>query len=175
MEVSSHRVESRVSTESVRRITFGDIAAICEQPYDHGTADEVLVTCSDGRFTVEEDGVLSAIGITRPPDRQVIPGGAGALAGVGNTDATTAHLSDLHFLISAHAIRRVVLVAHADCGVYASRYAHIASSMIFAYQLEDLVAVARKLVEDFPSLEVDCLYAMPVDGHVALVSVGYAE
>src|SRR3954471_5051672 len=77
------------------------------------------VYCADGRFGEQMDEFLHAgLGLPRY-DRVAVPGGAGCLAGHNHAYYEKAALErQLTFLIRAHALKRVVLIAHENCGFY---------------------------------------------------------
>jgi len=119
--------------------------------------------CSDGRFTEPVEELLRELGHARL-DTLTMPGGPGLLA------MRTAKFADLDaarrgasFLITAHAIREVVLIAHQGCGYYRTRMTGRAPADIEQAQLADLDTCARELQRAHPLLVAHRFYAR-VDG-----------
>ena len=76
-------------------------------------------------------------------------------------------LSDqLRFLITAHDLTRVVIIAHADCGFYAHQMRDTPDG-IFAAQLDDLAAAAEIISGMKTGLIVDAYFAR-VEGETVL-------
>lgn len=103
----------------------------------------LAVYCSDGRFTRAVEELLESLGEERL-DTLTLPGGPALL---DHTSASFASLEVVRdsasFLIRGHSIRRVVLVAHAECGYYRSRFQYESSTAMQRRQLADLAAAAR--------------------------------
>src|SRR6202042_3386025 len=82
-------------------------------PFDHDRIGAAAVYCSDGRYGDQMDDFLHlSLGLPRY-DRVAIPGGAASLA-----HHPRALDRQLRFLVEAHALTRVVMIAHQDCGFY---------------------------------------------------------
>src|SRR5690606_12818175 len=108
-------------------------------PYIPQRIHAAAVYCSDGRVGEQFDDFLTN-GLHLPRyDRVALPGGAACLAG-----HTEAHLEEqgvvdeLQFLVEAHGLDRVVLIAHAGCAFYSSRL-HLPGTYLEAQQRIDLV------------------------------------
>jgi hypothetical protein len=121
--------------------------------WDSADPDVLVVACSDGRFQVELDVFLqSHLRITRY-DRLYVPGGAGALASSGIEFSRAAAMEkECRFLITAHAINRVVLLFHgpapdgpqdAACGDYRRVFPEHSTRQIRQQQDTDLAAILR--------------------------------
>ena len=78
--------------------------------------------CSDGRFGEPFDELLhNALRLPRY-DRLAVPGGAACLASHFATyREEEGVVQQLRFLVDAHGIERVVLIAHEDCAFYTER------------------------------------------------------
>ncbi|MHC4853034.1 MAG: carbonic anhydrase [Planctomycetota bacterium] len=112
--------------------------------FDPQHVQAAAVYCSDGRFGDQVDDLLHN-GLQLPRyDRLVVPGGGGCLAGhFAARREEEAAFSQLRFLIEAHRLQRVVLIAHEDCGFY-SELLHISQLQMETSQREDLEkAVSR--------------------------------
>jgi hypothetical protein len=130
----------------------------------------LAVYCSDGRFASACEQFLTQHFAGRCSDRFVLPGGPAALV----HDAEQAHhLKRMRFLVEAHHLSRVLLIAHDGC-----RYYHdvlgVAEGAIPAKQTEDLQS-ARALIETHmpgPAVET---YRAVIDGNrVAIQRVAAA-
>lgn len=120
--------------------------------------DGLAVYCSDGRFSAPSDEFLHAgLKLTRC-DRVVVPGGPRRLL-----EEADGALEDVVFLIEAHAVKRVVLIAHADCGYYALRLGLDAEAMP-PQQEADLRAAAAALQARLPEVQVEAYRARHTDG-----------
>lgn len=91
-------------------------------PYNRDRIRAAAIYCSDGRVGEHFDDFLQN-GLSLPRyDRVALPGGPACLAG-----HPQAHLEEqgvvheLKFLVDAHGLKRIVLVAHEACAFYASR------------------------------------------------------
>ena len=122
--------------------------------------------CSDGRFTEAVEELLREIGHRRL-DTMTLPGGPALLctqgASLSEVDTVT---RAAHFLIEAHAITDVVLVAHQGCGYYRHRYTRIGAPQIEKLQLEHLAAAEKVLRRRHPELSVRRYYARADTGVV---------
>src|SRR5260221_11401146 len=103
------------------------VSAVCTGyqspiPYTVTPPSTAVLFCSDGRLGEHIDEFMSAgLGIV-DFDRIAIPGGAACLAGHWETWRDEEALgAQLRFLIAAHALRRVIIVAHPACGHFLPR------------------------------------------------------
>ena len=122
--------------------------------------------CSDGRFTEPIEELLRSLGHARL-DTMTMPGGPGLLnpltASYGELDSVRKAAA---FLIVGHAIKEVILIAHAGCGYYKKKMGHRNADEIVAAQLRDLDLAAKHLERTHTGLAVRCYFAKPVDGRV---------
>ena len=88
-------------------------------PYDHARIGAAAIYCSDGRVGDHFDDFLQhGLGLPRY-DRVALPGGAARLARNARTHLEARGvLDELRFLVEAHQLRRVVLIAHEGCAFY---------------------------------------------------------
>ena len=114
-------------------------------PFEPHRVHAAAVYCSDGRFGDQCDQFLHHhLGLPNY-DRIALPGGPAALAGhVEATIDRQAILDDLRFLIDAHRLRRVVLIAHEGCAFYAQRLG-LSPEAARRAQHDDLHCVATML------------------------------
>jgi hypothetical protein len=136
-------------------------------PYEDARIQAAAVYCSDGRFGEQCDDFLhNALGLPRY-DRVAVPGGPACLAGhfaaYREEDAVKAQLE---FLISAHQLQRVVLIAHQDCAFYTT-FLDVSSVGLAEQQHEDLLKAAARVRELGKDLRVDAYFAVR---HEALVA-----
>jgi len=114
-------------------------------PFDPERIHAVAVYCSDGRFGEQVDDLLQN-GLQLPQyDRLVVPGGSACLASHFQTyREEEAVLAQLRFLIEAHRLERVVLIAHEDCAYYTERL-HISGLQLETRQREDMEKVVSRV------------------------------
>lgn len=138
-------------------------------PFEHERIGAAAVYCSDGRYGEHMDDFLhNCLGLPRY-DRVAVPGGAACLAGHMLAMRERSALDrQLKFLVEGHGLRRLVLIAHEDCGFYRS---HVHPSKLKRQPLEelqaaDLAAVAALLRDYNRGLEIDAYFARKVEGLV---------
>ncbi|MFH1429983.1 MAG: hypothetical protein ABIG71_00490 [Candidatus Uhrbacteria bacterium] len=149
------------------------VVATCRRPYSVTPSKTIVVTCSEGQYSVEEDEVLVELGIHESPDRLVIPGGPGMLHvwSSSSYQGRQAALAHLKSLIAHHHTERVLLVMHCDCWHYNARFSGHNERQLMEQQLKDLREVAQQLHIEHSAVRFDCYIAHPIDGHVAMVEV----
>jgi hypothetical protein len=127
--------------------------------FDENRAGAAAVYCSDGRFGEHVDDFLHhALKLPRY-DRLAVPGGAACLAGhLFAYREEWALVEQLQFLIRAHALERLVLIAHQDCAFYAGQ-PHVSSLPLETRQREDLQTAAGRILSFAPGLTVDAFFA----------------
>ena len=113
-------------------------------PFAAERIQAVAVYCSDGRFGEQVDDLLQNALQLPGYDRLALPGGGACLAHHFSTyREEEAALSQLRFLVEAHSLQRVVLIAHEDCAFYTERL-HVSQLQLETRQREDLEkAVSR--------------------------------
>lgn len=91
-------------------------------PYDALRVHASAIYCSDGRIGEHFDDFLHK-GLSLPRyDRVALPGGPACLAGHPQAHLEEQGVVDeLKFLVEAHGLKRVVLIAHQDCAFYVQR------------------------------------------------------
>jgi hypothetical protein len=135
--------------------------------FDENRIRAAAIYCSDGRFGEQFDDFLHN-GLKLPRyDRLALPGGAACLAGhflaCREEDAL---LGQLRFLIRAHGLERVVLIAHHNCAFYTDQL-HVPPGQIEARQREDLHAAADRIRTISRSLAIGTFFARRLpDGKV---------
>jgi hypothetical protein len=125
-------------------------------------ADVLVVHCSDHRFQAGIREFLDqGLNLGENYDLLIIPGGPQCLtlveylpkfAWVGG--------KWFRYLVENHELKRLILIAHQDCGWYGKLPLHLhASSTPRERQEEDLRRAYRALVREFPEIRVELYYA----------------
>jgi hypothetical protein len=141
-------------------------AFVSTVPFEAERVGAAAVYCADGRYGDQMDEFLHhGLGLPRY-DRVAVPGGAACLADhVQAMRERSALERQLRFLIEAHELDRVVLIAHQDCGFYKSIRWRAPS--LEAQQFADLARAADKVREYARGLAVDAYIAKRTpDGRV---------
>ncbi len=91
-------------------------------PYETARLHAAAIYCSDGRVGEHFDDFLHK-GLALPRyDRVALPGGPACLAGHPQAHLEEQGVVDvLKFLVEAHGLKRVVLIAHQACAFYEAR------------------------------------------------------
>jgi carbonic anhydrase len=119
--------------------------------------EALAVYCSDGRFTRAVEELLAHLG-HEALDTLTLPGGPALLASTTSYSERESMSRAASFLVVGHAIRHVVLIAHANCGYYRDRYPGESPAAIEARQLADLASARSALELAHPSLRVRTQY-----------------
>ena len=140
-------------------------------PYDASHPSALALYCSDGRFTEAVEELFRSLGHGRL-DTLTMPGGPGLfnvwIAGMGDSTAIS---GGSRFLIEAHQIRRVLLIAHEGCGFYRKHLSGREPEQIRAQQEDDLRVAARALETARGGIRLDLYYATVAAKHVAFTAV----
>jgi len=130
--------------------------------FDPHHPSALALWCSDGRFTGAVEELLAKLGQPRL-DTMTLPGGPALL------DATSSSLAGVEvvreaasFLIKAHVIKDVVLVAHEGCGYYRARYRYESPDAMQRRQLADLRSAARWVAGTHSGVVARCYFASVV-------------
>ena len=124
------------------------------------------VYCSDGRLGEQFDDFLhNALKLPRY-DRVAVPGGPACLAEHFATyrqgDVVAAQLE---FLINAHQVKRVILIAHEACAFY-TQLLQISPIGLKQQQLEDIAKAANRVRQFADNLVVEAYFASMQNNHV---------
>ena len=140
-------------------------------PFDPRHPTALALYCSDGRFTHAVEELCHSLGHERF-DTVTLPGGPALLT------PWPADLSEVfvftrasHFLIAAHEISHVVLLAHENCGFYRSRCGRIGDREIKKMQLQHLHAASTVLTRRHAELKTARYYAHVADGRIAFEEI----
>ena len=148
------------SPERTRQTTY-----VSDIPFEAERIGAAAVYCSDGRYGDQIDEFLHAgLGFPRY-DRVAVPGGAAALADHMIVMRERAALErQVKFLVEAHELRRVVLIAHQDCAFY--RLVRIRTASLEQQQVDDLARAADRIRAYAQGLAVDAYFALKMAGRV---------
>lgn len=140
-------------------------------PYDASRIHAAALYCSDGRMGEHFDDFLQN-GLQLPRyDRLCLPGGPACVAGHPQAHLEEKGVVDeLHFLVEAHKIKRVVLIAHQGCAFYASRLG-LKEPRLELVQRADLVRSAAFVHRVTGIGAIEAYYARLTDGKIAFESV----
>ena len=123
------------------------------------------VYCSDGRVGEQIDEFLRHTLDTSLCDRLAVPGGPASLRVSSPVPYESRGLKEqLSFLVRAHSLRQVILIAHVPCAYYRRRLA-VPDALQHDYQAEDL-GEAAGVVKSLASLRVDAYVARVVKAKV---------
>ena len=139
-------------------------AFVSDVPFEAERIGAAAVYCSDGRYGDQIDEFLHrGLGLPRY-DRVAVPGGAAALADHMIAMRERAALErQVRFLVEAHELERVVLIAHQDCAFY--RLVRLKGSLE-QQQVDDLARAAERIRGYAPGLAVDAFFALKMSGRV---------
>jgi Putative carbonic anhydrase len=133
--------------------------------------DTLLIACSDGRFSTQLDSYCREYLGVESCDRFLAPGGIAGLQILA--ESFYADKERITLLVTRHAIRKIICVAHEDCGYYRERYPGIDDLM--SRQLEDLRTAGESLRYWFGGMRVELAYAkVTPDRYVQFVRVSPA-
>jgi hypothetical protein len=132
--------------------------------FDKSRIRATAVYCSDGRFVDHCDDFLhNALELPRY-DRLAVPGGAACLAGHFLAfREEEALVEQLRFLIRAHNLERIVLIAHQDCAFY-TEWLHVSPQQLETQQREDMQTAVRRVRLFARSLLVDAFFCAETGG-----------
>jgi hypothetical protein len=143
---------------------------LSEAPFEASYPPVLAIYCSDGRYAEACDWFIEHhLGVSRF-DQFAVPGGAAWLC--LDYDRVWEHelaRRYLQFLIRAHDIRRVIMIAHENCGFYRER--GVSPDKVREVQIADLRTAQRVLMGWFPHLRVESFLAQPVGDRVGFVVV----
>jgi hypothetical protein len=134
--------------------------------YESERIGAAALCCSDGRLGDQTDEFLhQGLGLPRY-DRVACPGGPVSLAGRLLAFWECRGVEDqLRLLVRLHGLRRVVLIAHDDCGYYRDRLG-FQPGQVEAEQRKDLERAAGTVLGMDPEVAVDAYYARRDGGRV---------
>jgi hypothetical protein len=120
----------------------------------------LAIYCSDGRWGEAFDEFCHRHLLIPRYDRLALPGGPAWLVaeGVRQAGSRTIH-GQLDFLVRAHGLERIVLIAHYGCAYYAELLSQDADGCLPS-QIEETLKAVETLTKWFPGLRVEAYLAM---------------
>jgi hypothetical protein len=144
-------------------------------PYVAERIQAAAVYCSDGRVGEHFDDFLThGLGLPRY-DRIALPGGPACLAGhdaVKLRDQGVA--SELRFLVEAHELDRIVLIAHAGCAFYGERLG-LPGDALELQQRTDLAKAAAFIRRVTHVANIEAYFATPDNDQVNFSAVALGD
>jgi hypothetical protein len=133
--------------------------------FDDRRIGAAAVYCSDGRFGDAMDEFLHlGLGLPRY-DRVAVPGGAACLAGHSHAYHERSALErQLRFLIDAHGLTRIVLIAHEGCAFYKDVW--LGMRTLEQQQAADLEKAATAIGLAHRDIDVELFFACKGSGRV---------
>jgi hypothetical protein len=121
----------------------------------------LVIACADGRWRDHiEDFAAHALKIDAAYDLVMVPGGAEPLALADLIPKDFNFLRRrLEMLVRSHGTRRVVLIAHENCGWYRERKIGPFTVDVKARQLADLRQARMRIQEWFGGVSVETYFA----------------
>lgn len=128
-------------------------------PFDAGRIRAAALYCSDGRFGEQCDDLLqNSLHLPRY-DRLAVPGGAACFTSHASTyNETESVMGQLRFLVEAHQLERVVLIAHQNCAFYLERL-RVSPEQLKSHQLQDIQKAVRLVRSLSEGLLVEAFFA----------------
>jgi hypothetical protein len=135
-------------------------------PYDEHRIRAAAVYCSDGRVGEHFDDFLQN-GLNLPRyDRVALPGGPASLAGYSDsTIESQAVMDELHFLVEAHGLKRVILIQHEGCAFYRMRLG-LDGEALKRIQDDDLSRAAQVIHEHTGLEKIEGYFASRTEGGI---------
>ena len=134
-----------------------------DTPVNAYTCDAAVVDCFDQRFELVTQKYLQRHGI-KTPDRIKLAGGIKQLAGNEVDPENSFIIQQLRTSSRLHGTRRVLLIAHSDCGAYGGLAAFNGDPDAEArHHWEQLQKAAGLIGRIMPELSVEC-YLLKFDG-----------
>jgi hypothetical protein len=124
-------------------------------PWANQFSATLLIACSDGRFEAQLDSFCKESLGLRSCDRFLVPGGIAGLQIL--SECFYADRERITLLVTHHAIRRIICVAHEYCGYYRERYPGVED--LLPRQLQDLRTAEKSLRYWFGGVSVELVYA----------------
>jgi len=130
-------------------------------PWDAARPDTLVISCSDGRWRAStQEFVEHHLSAASHADQVMVPGGIEPLTLLDLLPKDFNFLRRrLETLVETHGTRRIVAIAHEDCGWYRRRRVGPVAVDLRERQLLDLKRAAARLRSMFPDVVVETWYA----------------
>jgi len=130
--------------------------------FDRAPAEALVFQCSDHRTGAAlRDFLDNGLSLKGNYDLLAMPGGPQCMTLVEYLPKLSWALSKwIRYLVDTHELKRLILIAHEDCGWYKQLPFHLLGSSDPRHRQEDdLRRVKQVLARDFPHLRVELYYA----------------
>jgi hypothetical protein len=163
---------SRQSLDDSARIVLPRPAFVGRERWTEKRIGAMAIYCSDGRWGDALDEFCHC-GLGIPAyDRFAVPGGPAWLCagnvGQGLSDTTR---EQIEFLVSAHELRRIVLITHFGCAFYRHRLGG-SSEQCVQRQIDDVSLALDSIEQTFPAVRAQGYLAMQRQGVVSFHAIG---
>lgn len=140
-------------------------------PYEPRRLRAAAIYCSDGRVGEHFDDFLhNGLGLPHY-DRVALPGGPACLAGHPGAHVEQDGVArELRFLVEAHELQRVVLIAHQGCAFYRVQFG-LPDGLLEGQQRADLALAAAKVRDITGIPRVDGWFLRLTEGRVSFEPV----
>jgi hypothetical protein len=130
-----------------------------DSPREWYVCDAAVLSCFDHRFDSGFRMFLQRIGVVNP-DHIRVAGGANYLAAPGSDSDRGFVLDQIRKSVRLHGTRRVILMAHSDCGAYGRLEGGFRgdAQAEAAHHQRELARAAATLTEAIPGLEVQAYF-----------------
>lgn len=119
----------------------------------------LVLACIDFRFITGLANWLKNQNLEKDYDLITIAGSAKNLASPQNENEKEFILKQIEISNRLHQIKKVILVNHQDCGAYGGSAAFGSLKEEFEFHQEELMRGKEKILEGFPNLTIQLVYA----------------
>lgn len=139
----------------------GAIVYESSEPWSPGRPDTVIISCTDGRWRAHiQEFALTHLKADPHADILAVPGGIEPLTLVDLIPKDFSFFRRrLESLVEGHGTRRIVAIAHQDCGWYRTRTILSMKFDLRERQIADLRRAAARLREMLPGVVVETYFA----------------
>ena len=139
----------------------GAIIYESSEPWNPSRPDTVIISCTDGRWRAHiQEFALQHLKADSHADILSVPGGIEPLTLVDLIPKDFSFFRRrLESLVEGHGTRRIVAIAHQDCGWYRTRTVLSMKLDLRERQIADLRRAAARLREMLPGVAVETYFA----------------
>ena len=137
---------------------------IATEPWKADRPENLVVCCSDGRWHEQVEDFIRAQ-VSERADMYVVPGGPAAFD-IWNSsfDESQALEKSFRFLVEHHSLSTIWLIAHQDCAYYRAKQRSAGDASLRRRQYTDLDRAEQLILEWYPRLDAQKVYASLLDG-----------
>jgi carbonic anhydrase len=130
-----------------------------DSPREWYVCDAAILSCFDHRFDEGLRTFLQRIGVANP-DHIKVAGGMNYLAAPGSDGDRGFVLDQIRKSMRLHGTRRVILMAHSDCGAYGRLEGgfHGDAQAEAAHHQRELALAAANLTKAIPGIEIQAYF-----------------